>query len=90
MHSAVVKPLAEREGFDHDSLYETEYMAAQLWIEETDKKVWHLANGKTAPMRYTVVCGWLLNARPTRVWPQKSYEPGPPRDDRCRSCIGEE
>ena len=37
---------------------------AQLWIEETDKAVWHLANGRTAPLRYTVVCGWVLPAPP--------------------------
>jgi hypothetical protein len=60
-----------------------------LWIEETDKKVWHLANGRTAALRYTVVCGWELKARPTRVWPQKAHEPGPAHDERCRSCIGE-
>ena len=63
---------------------------AQLWIEETDKAVWHLANGRTAPLRYTVVCGWVLPARPTRVWPQKSYELGPPQGQRCHSCIGEQ
>lgn len=60
-----------------------------LWIEEIDKKVWHLANGRTAPLRYTVVCGWELPAEPTRVWPQKPREPGPAHEERCRTCIGE-
>ena len=58
-----------------------------LWIEETDKKVWHRANGRTAPLRYTVVCGWELPAEPTRVWPQKSSELGPAHEERCRSCV---
>ena len=61
----------------------------QLWIEETDKKVWHLATGRTAALRYTVACGWELSGRPTRIWPQKVTEPGPAHEERCRSCIGE-
>ena len=60
-----------------------------LWIEETDKQVWHLTNGRTAPLRYTVVCGWKLPAKSTRLWPQKAHEVGPAHEERCRSCIGE-
>ena len=64
-------------------------VVAQLWIEEQDKAVWHLANGRTGRLRYTVVCGWVLPARPTRIWPQKHTEIGPPQEQRCHTCIGD-
>ena len=61
-----------------------------LWIEETDKQVWHLANRRIGPLHYTAVCGWQMTARPTRIWPQKPHELGPAREERCWSCVGRE
>ena len=65
-------------------------MAFRLWIEETDKSVWHRATSRTAPLRYRAACGWELDSRPSRVWPQKPTEPGPPDEQRCHTCVAEE
>lgn len=59
-----------------------------LWIEEPASTVWHLAAGRVAPLRYAAVCGWMLHARATRVWPQKTDETGPRQAQRCHTCIG--
>ena len=56
-----------------------------LWIREINKTVWHLTNGRTAPLRYTVVCGCNLQERPGAVWPQKPNELGP--EDPCHDCF---
>lgn len=59
-----------------------------LWFEEPDKKVWQLMTRK-APLDYRAACSWHLTPVTGRVWPQKGREPGPPEEQRCRSCVGD-
>ena len=61
----------------------------QLWIEERDKSVWHLATERLTPRTFRVVCGWEMTADDTRIYPQKASEPGPAHARRCHSCIGQ-
>ena len=63
-------------------------VAFQLWIEERDKAVWHLSQGRIGPQRFRVVCGWEMTDVDRNIYPQKSGEPGPPEAQRCHSCIG--
>jgi hypothetical protein len=59
-----------------------------LWIEEPDKNVWHGSVEWLQRWRVRAGCGWELDARQGRIWPVKSYEPGPPAEDRCHACVG--
>lgn len=61
----------------------------QLWIEEHDKAVWHLATKRLTPRSFRVACGWEMTPMDTRVYPQKSTEAGPPVAERCRTCVGD-
>ena len=61
-----------------------------LWVEEKGKAVWHRATVRVVRTLYRAVCGWQLDMRQGRVWPQKPVEPGPPEDERCRTCVGNE
>jgi hypothetical protein len=63
-------------------------MAFQLWIEERDKAVWHLATRRSDRLMFRVVCGWQMTPVDKRVYPQKPSEPGPPEPQRCHSCVG--
>lgn len=49
----------------------------QLWIEERDKAVWHLATDRHSSRRYRVVCGWEMTENDSRIYPKKPHEPGP-------------
>jgi hypothetical protein len=61
-----------------------------IWIEERDKAVWHSAvSRETEPLTYRAACGWVVSIRHGRIWPQKLHDPGPPDDDRCRSCVAD-
>ena len=62
----------------------------RLWIEESDKQVWHHAVDRRAAMQFRAMCGWEIDARHGRVWPQKPGEAGPPDDRRCNSCVGQD
>jgi hypothetical protein len=61
-----------------------------LWVEEKDKAVWHRATGRVERTLYRAVCGWQLDVRQGRVWPQKRGQFGPPEDERCHTCVGSE
>lgn len=62
---------------------------AALWFEEfRTEPVWHLAAERLEPGVYRARCGWTLDSRHSRVWPQKAGELGPARGSRCRSCVG--
>ncbi len=63
-------------------------MGFRLWIEETDKSVWHRATLRVERLKYRAVCGWELDGRPSRVWPQKAGEAGPPDPQLCNTCVG--
>ena len=62
--------------------------AGTLWIEEPDEQVWHRAVARTGSLQYRAACGWELNAREGRVWPQKPDQSGPAEEQRCHSCVG--
>jgi hypothetical protein len=57
-----------------------------LWIEETDKHVWHWAIRRAGVLLYEAACGWEVTARHVAVWPQKAGEPGPEHGERCHTC----
>jgi hypothetical protein len=59
-----------------------------IWIEEPAKAVWHRATRRLRALEYEVACGWDVHLREGRVWPQKSWEPGPRGEERCHSCVG--
>jgi hypothetical protein len=65
-------------------------MAYRLWIEETDKRVWHWAVRRLGGLRYIAACGWEVHARHALVWPQKPHEAGPPHGERCHTCAAAE
>lgn len=58
----------------------------RLWIEEADKKVWHIVTRRIDARRYDVACGWEMGPRLRMVWPQKPAEAGPAHGERCHSC----
>ena len=64
-------------------------MGFQLWIEERDKAVWHLATERLTPRTYRVACGWQMTRDDSTIYPQKPHEPGPPEAQRCHSCLAE-
>lgn len=61
---------------------------ARLWIEEpTPARVWHLATKRLGDDWYRAACHWEVRViDASRLWPQKSGEPGPAPEDRCRQC----
>ena len=62
-------------------------MGFQLWIEERDKAVWHLVTDRHSARRYQVACGWEMTENDSRIYPKKPDEPGPPKPQRCHSCV---
>lgn len=62
---------------------------AALWFEKSsEKSVWHLADATVGKGRYRMACGWELELQAVRrLWPVKTGEAGPPRDDRCHACV---
>lgn len=61
--------------------------AMRLWLEESDKQVWHRITRKEGRMHHHAACGWHLSPFTGRIWPQKASEPGPPEAPHCRSCV---
>ena len=61
-------------------------MGLELWIEEHDKAVWHLATQRVTPRSFRVVCGWRMTPTDTRIYPRKPGDPALPVEARCRSC----
>ena len=62
---------------------------AQLWLEETDKAVGTWQWSHRSPEIYGRVR--LGSAGQTGAGlPQKSHETGPPQEERCHTCIGEQ
>ena len=59
---------------------------AQLWIEETDKPVWHRVR-RGIDGKYLAECGWLFTPWRGRLWPMKTGEGGPPAETRCHTCV---
>ena len=59
-----------------------------LWIEESDKPVWHRIVRRESPGVFRAVCDWRLSPVHGRIWAQKAGELGPPPDNRCRTCVG--
>ncbi len=62
-------------------------MGFELWIEERDKAVWHLATSRSGRRRWQVACGWEMTPADSRIYPKKHAEAGPAAEDRCRTCV---
>ena len=59
---------------------------ADIWIEETDKAVWHRVR-REGPGRLVADCGWHFVPWQGRIWAVRLHEPGPDNAERCHSCV---